>query len=181
MIPRLMLVLDLARLELGTVATHDRVAVQLRDRAATDRALVAAARSLVARRVRTIVNDRAHVCRAAGAAGVHLPESGLSVTDARRTVGPEAFVGVSLHIGTDPARAVGADYAIFGPIFATPGKGDPVGLGALESAVRRLPIPVLAIGGIDPANARLALDAGAAGVAVLRAADRLGELLEVLG
>lgn len=181
MIPRLMLVVDLAHLDLGIGAKDDRVAVQVRDRGARDRALVLAARSLVARGVRTIVNDRADVCRAAGAMGVHLPEAGLAVADARRVVGPGALVGVSLHLATDPARAVGADYAILGPIFATPGKGEGVGLGALESAARRLPIPVLAIGGIVPKNARLALDAGAAGVAVLRAADRLTELLEVLG
>ncbi|MBI2896044.1 MAG: thiamine phosphate synthase [Deltaproteobacteria bacterium] len=180
MIPRLMLVVDLAHIELGRAATQDFVAVQIRDRAASGRALAVAARELGAAGARVIVNDRADVCRATGAAGVHLPEVGLSVEDARRVVGPEALVGVSLHADSDLGRATGADYAVFGPVFASPGKGDGVGLGALGAAARRLAIPVLAIGGIDQTNARAALGAGAAGVAVLRAASRLDALLEVV-
>lgn len=123
---------------------------------------------------RLFINDRADVARAAGAAGVHLPENGLPVGAARRALGPEGLVGVSTHDSDGARRAedAGADFVAFGPVFFTPSKavyGPPVGLGGLEAVARRVAIPVFAIGGVRPGRARPCIDAGARGVAVISA------------
>ena len=100
-----------------------------------------------------------------------------AVASARLRLGAAASVGVSAH-GLADLRAAGqADYATLSPIFATaskPGYGPALGLDGLREASGLGP-PVLALGGVDPRNARACLDAGAAGVAVMgcvmRAAD----------
>ena len=114
-----------------------------------------------------LVNDRADVALAAGADGVHLPARGFSAEDAR-ALGLRV-VGVSAHSADDVARASreGADFAVFAPVFETPGK-KPRGEAALADACRAAPIPVLALGGVDESNAYRCLDAGARGVACIR-------------
>ncbi|BDG07103.1 thiamine phosphate synthase [Anaeromyxobacter paludicola] len=120
-----------------------------------------------------LVNDRLDVALAAGADGLHLPASGLPPAEARRALGPGPLLGVSCHSEADVARALrgGADFATFGPAFATPSKlryGPPVGLEALRRAAA-LGLPLVALGGIDAANAGAARAAGAGGVAAIRA------------
>lgn len=122
-----------------------------------------------------VVNDRLDVAKAVRADGVHLPERGLSIEDARRVAGPGAFsIGCSRHTieSALAAAQLGADLVQLGPIWATPGKGTPLGAAAL--AVRgALPpsVALVAVGGIDgPARAREAAAAGADAVAVIRAA-----------
>ncbi|HET9888802.1 MAG TPA: thiamine phosphate synthase, partial [bacterium] len=93
---------------------------------------------------------------------------------ARRFVGPDRVVGVSTHSGEEVLRAEseGADYALFGPIYATPSKvsfGPPLGLHELETICARVRIPVLGIGGITAERARDVRNAGAFGVAVIAA------------
>jgi thiamine-phosphate pyrophosphorylase len=124
------------------------------------------------------VNDRADVARAAGADGVHLPEDGLPVGDARALVGPDALVGRSVHGPAAIASSAGADFVVFGPVFETASKrrfGPPQGLARLEEACAASSVPVLAIGGVTPERIADVLACGAAGVAVqgaiLRAAD----------
>lgn len=177
--PRVMLILDLPRLALGRAAEgHPEVIVQVRDKGASARQIVEGARALVAGGIRTLVNDRVDLALAAGAAGVHLPEEGLPVAIARALLGPSALVGVSQHLGSRfEENAHGADLALFGPVWPTPGKGEGTGLAALSEAARRCPCPVLAVGGVDGARVRAVLEAGAAGVAVIRAADDLAALL----
>lgn len=107
---------------------------------------------------------------------VHLPQ-GRSVAEARATLGPDALVGVSCHSQAEAADAAagGADYVTLSPVFATaskPGYGPVLGLGALADAVRTLPVPVVALGGVGAANAGDCLSAGAAGVAVMGAVMR---------
>jgi thiamine-phosphate pyrophosphorylase len=116
------------------------------------------------------VNDRADVARSAGADGVHLPEGGLAPEVVKR-IFPELLVGVSTHdlAGAVRASEAGADLIYFGPIFETPGKGKPVGLDVLASVCRGVAAPVVALGGIDEGNFQAALDAGAAGIAAIRA------------
>ncbi len=154
-----------------------RVAIHLREKDLAAREQLALARTLRAvcraRGQLLLVNDRLDVALAAGADGVHLPSSGVSAADARRLLGPAALVGVSCHSAEDVARArdLGASYATFGPVYDTPSKrafGAPVGLARLREAAR-LGLPLVALGGVDPARARAVAEAGAAGLAVIRA------------
>jgi thiamine-phosphate pyrophosphorylase len=150
-------------------------AVQVRGKELGGRALHDLAARVIAAvgdRARVLVNDRVDVALALGAAGVHLPGSGLPVAEARRLVGPERIVGRSVH-SEDEARAAeaeGADYLIFGPVFATESKrayGPPQGLDQLRRVAAAVRVPVCAIGGITPERAGAVRDAGAAGMAVL--------------
>jgi thiamine-phosphate pyrophosphorylase len=116
-----------------------------------------------------LVNDRVDVA-AASEAGVHLTTRSLSAETVRRVFGAEMLIGVSTHTSEEAVKAEhgGADFIVFGPVFATESKriyGSPVGLGALGSVTRKLGIPVFALGGITTSNFVFALDAGAAGVA----------------
>ncbi|WP_376792993.1 thiamine phosphate synthase [Thermoflexus sp.] len=118
-----------------------------------------------------LVNARASVAAACEADGVHLPQ-GFSVAEARRIVGPARWVGVSAHNLEEALRAAeaGADYITLSPIFppiSKPDYGPPLGLGTLREVARAVPIPVIALGGITPENARACREAGAAGIAVL--------------
>ena len=121
-----------------------------------------------------LVNGRIDVAVAVGADGVHLPSDSFRVGEARSLLGPGKIIGISTHSAGEVARAArdGADYAIFGPVFATPSKsgfGEPQGLERLRLATSAAHIPVLAIGGITAERAPLVLAAGAAGVAVISA------------
>jgi thiamine-phosphate pyrophosphorylase len=153
------------------------VAVHLREKDLGGAALLDLARRLlpVARghAQRLVINDRADVALAAGADGVHLPAAGLPPEVVRGLLGPGALVGVSCHSADDLRRARdgGASFATFGPVWDTPSKrrfGAPVGLAALAAGAT-LGLPLVALGGVTPDNARLARDAGAAGVGVIRA------------
>ena len=112
-----------------------------------------------------LVNDRADVALAAGADGVHLPARGLAVRDARAL--GFAVVGMSVHTAEEAARSE-ADFCLFAPVFDSPGKSAQ-GVEKLAEACRATRVPVFALGGIDPGNAARCLDAGARGVACLRA------------
>lgn len=122
--------------------------------------------------VRIMVNTRADVAIAAGAAGLHLP--GRSPEPKRwRSIAPRGFlIGVSCH-NVDSVRAAaaeGADYVLFGPVFAPLSKTSellPRGLRGLEQAAHAADIPVLALGGITAENARSCMDAGAHGIAAI--------------
>jgi thiamine-phosphate pyrophosphorylase len=151
--------------------------VQLRDPCATARSLETEAARLVADSpVPVVVGGRADVALAAAAAGVHLPERDLPVAAARRLLPPPLLVGRSVHsVGAArEAEAQGADYVLFGPVFASashPGQ-PPAGLESLRRVVEAVRIPVLAIGGVDADRARECRDAGAAGFAAIRYFER---------
>ncbi len=134
---------------------------------------------------RILINDRLDVAWAVGAAGVHLGEASLPVTEAvrsKRLAGrPDCLVGASCHsLGAAlHAAGEGADYIFFGPVFSTPSKagfGPAQGLERLSETCRSVRIPVLAIGGITAANAAACLDAGAAGIAGIRLFQQAGGL-----
>ena len=150
-------------------------AVQLREKGLSGRELALLARALVEacreREAPLFINDRADVAMAAGAAGVHLPGSGLPAREARALLGPSALIGASCHSAKDleNARAGGADFAVFGPVWSTPGKGAALGAAALGAVARDSRLPIFALGGIDSTNAAEAIRQGAQGVACVRA------------
>jgi thiamine-phosphate pyrophosphorylase len=116
------------------------------------------------------VHEDIEAAREAGAAGLHLPGSG-SPAQARRILGAAALIGLSCHDIDDIARAEeeGADYVTLSPIFATPSKPGalPLALDELADCAAKAIVPVIALGGVGTAEARLCLEAGAAGVAVV--------------
>ena len=121
---------------------------------------------------RFIVNTRADVALAAGAAGVHLPSGSPPARVWRRTGSlTDLLIGVSCHSleEVQAAEDDGADYALFGPVFAPLSKSglDPKGLDALARATAAVRIPVLALGGVTRANTAACISAGAAGVAAI--------------
>jgi thiamine-phosphate pyrophosphorylase len=114
-----------------------------------------------------IVNDRVDVALAAGAHGIHLPERGLAIADAR-ALAPSLVLGVSRHAA--PLGA-GADLIQLGPIWSTPSKPGVVPLGEPALAWPHAGATLVAVGGIDsPERVQLATAAGADAVAVIRAA-----------
>ncbi len=102
-----------------------------------------------------LVNDRADVALAARADGVHLTSGSVSARTIRSVFPPGFVIGVSTHsiAEAEIAKADGADFIVFGPVFAVPGKSAPVGLGALRTVHDACaPMPVLGLGGIDETN-----------------------------
>lgn len=152
--------------------------LQLRAKRATTRELIALARAVGARAARAgarlILDDRADVAKLAGT-GVHLGQHDLPLAAARAILGPDAVIGFSTHDLAQleaAARAGGADYLAFGPIFPTRSKADPdpaLGVAALAEARRRCPLPLVAIGGITAATIPAIRAAGADAVAVIGA------------
>ena len=118
-----------------------------------------------------LINDRADIALAAGAAGVHLTAKSLPPRVLRDKFPTGFLIGVSTHSAeaATEAAASGADFAVFAPVFATPGKGEPHGLEKLAEVCDRLdPFPILALGGVDEMNFADAIDAGASGFAAIR-------------
>lgn len=121
-----------------------------------------------------VVNDDLRLANLAGADGVHLGRGDGSVREARIVLGPNRFVGASCYQDLERARAAqaaGADYVAFGSFFPSPTKpaAPRAPLDLLRAARAELRVPLIAIGGITPANAAALLDAGADGLAVLSA------------
>jgi thiamine-phosphate pyrophosphorylase len=121
-----------------------------------------------------IINDDIELAQRVAAAGVHLGIEDAAVERAREALGEQALIGVSCY--NDFARALlaqqqGADYVAFGSFFASLTKPRAVraDLSLLQRAKQELRIPVVAIGGITPQNAKLLLDAGADMLAVVSA------------
>ena len=113
-----------------------------------------------------LTTEEEGIALAAGAQGVHLPAHSLRARDIRR-IAPAGFViGVSCHSIEEVRRAEeeGADFVVFGPVFATSCK-EGVGLDRLREAVRSVSLPVLALGGVSLENSAACLKMGAAGVA----------------
>ena len=125
-------------------------------------------------KTRLLVNDRSDIARAAGADGVHLTTQSLPAELVRNIFGAGFLIGVSTH-SLDEARAAragGADFVVFGPVFETESKrayGEPQGLDKLAEVTRALgEFPVVAIGGITLDNVDECFQAGARGIAAIR-------------
>lgn len=166
------------------------LALQLREKSLSDAALLSQARRLVQAThpatTPVMVNGRLDVALAAGAAGVHLPGRGVPLHRVKRATDKNLVVGVSTHSSEEVriAAAAGADYIVFGPVFATPSKagmGSPQGLARLALAVEAAgSVPLFAVGGVTVETAGACREAGAWGVAVIRALLEAGDPLAVL-
>jgi thiamine-phosphate pyrophosphorylase len=158
--------------------------VQIREKDLDDRSLWEIARSARAAlppATRLLVNGRADVALAAGADGVHLPSDGVPAAALRQRFGPGLLLGVSAHSveEVERARDAGADYAAFGPVWETPGKGPATGAGELARAAAS-GLPVYALGGVTIQRFGEVAAAGAAGVAAIRLFQRPHELREAV-
>jgi hydroxymethylpyrimidine kinase/phosphomethylpyrimidine kinase/thiamine-phosphate diphosphorylase len=118
-----------------------------------------------------IINDFPELAREVDADGVHLGQDDMSVGQARQLLGRDKLIGISTHNVDEALKAEshGADYVALGSVFATGSKDGAavVGIDTLSKVRRAVRIPLVAIGGIDPAGAELAIAAGADAVAVL--------------
>nr|WP_246377500.1 thiamine phosphate synthase [Nocardioides ginsengisegetis] len=175
MLPRLFCLVDATDdlSVLPALASAGVTGFQVRAKAVDDRALLALTRAVRAAveeyGALVVVDDRVDVALVAGAAGVHLGATDLPVADARR-IAPGLLIGATCRSRAEvvAARDWGADYAGFGPVFASASKAglpDPLGVAAVAAATGVLPL--IAIGGIDAAGAALVRAAGAHGVAVI--------------
>ncbi len=150
--------------------------VQLREKDCPTRDFVALACALKAMLdkygVPLIINDRVDVALAAGAAGVHLGQSDMDASTARRLLGPAAIIGLSVESREQVIEAEGleVDYIGISPVFSTPTKTDTVtqwGLDGIKWVRNHSRHPLVAIGGINPINAGAIFAAGADLIAVV--------------
>jgi thiamine-phosphate pyrophosphorylase len=148
--------------------------IQLRLKEESARTLVEIARTIQATvpDVPLVVNDRADVALAAGAAGVHVGVDDLAPALLRRVVPPGFIIGASVGAEAEAARAAGADYVGIGPVFATGSKtdaGTAIGAAKFAELAKLCALPAVAIGGITSERIAEVMAAGASGVAVISA------------
>ena len=170
--------------ELATlVAAGGATLVQLRDKRSDTRAMIETARAvkaaLVPFGVPLLINDRVDVALAAQADGVHVGQTDMAPQDARRLLGRNAIIGLSINTEAlaDAAPIELLDYVGIGGVYATTSKDQkkaPIGVDGLARIVdvfrRRDPkFPSCAIAGINAANAGATIAAGAGGVSVISA------------
>jgi len=127
-----------------------------------------------------IINDHVDVALAAGADGVHLGQEDLPVGAARK-IAPELIIGASSHSLKEALKAEqdGADYVNIGPIFPTKTKPDTgrfLGPGAISEIGSQLTVPFTTMGGINPENIGLVLEAGARRVAMITGITRAADI-----
>lgn len=111
-----------------------------------------------------IVNDHVDIALLCDADGVHIGQDDMDISDVRKLMGKEKFIGVSTHAPMQALKACkeGADYIGVGPIFPTTTKDTkPVGLSYLKWVVENIKIPFIAIGGIKKYNIDDILNTGA--------------------
>jgi thiamine-phosphate pyrophosphorylase len=159
----------------AAVAAGVRV-VQYRRKQGRIEELVAEARQLreLCRNLRFLVNDRVDLALEVGADGVHLGKEDLPCPEARKILGPETIIGVTVGTVSEAlaAQAGGADYLGVSPIFATATKADAgaaAGVTLLAEIRRRVSLPLVAIGGITLTNAPGVIAAGADAVCAIAA------------
>lgn len=148
--------------------------VQLREKDLPGGLLLELALSLkeaIGRNALLIINERVDVAVASAAAGVQLGEEALPVAAARQVLGPGHLIGRSVHSGDGAAQAVtqGADFLVVGSMYTTrshPGVR-PAGPELVHRIAKSCSVPLIGIGGINPANVGEVLRAGARGVAVI--------------
>ena len=167
----------------GMVAKGGTTLVQLRDKLSDTRPFIEHARevqaALAPAHVPLLINDRVDVALVVGAEGVHIGQTDMSAADARRLLGPDAIIGLSLKSMADieAAPILLLDYVAIGGAYATTSKETktpPVGLEGFRARVaamraRAPQMPIVAIAGIEASNAASVIEAGTDGVSVISA------------
>lgn len=152
--------------------------IQFRQKIGSTREMIEIARKLkgmcAEAGVPFIVNDRVDVAIASKADGVHLGQDDFPIGLARKLMGEDVIIGGSAVSLEDAQRcfAEGADYVGFGPVYPTSSKPDassPTGIEIMKKAVAAVPLPIIAIGGINAENTHEVIRAGAYGIAVISA------------
>jgi thiamine-phosphate pyrophosphorylase len=150
--------------------------VQYRNKDAETREMYEEALRLreICRRAVFLINDRIDIALAVEADGVHLGQSDMPYAAARRMLGSKKIIGITVHNLYEAleAEALGADYLGVSPIYQTatkPDAGKPAGIVLMEEIRARVKIPLIAIGGINLANAPEVIRAGADGVCAISA------------
>lgn len=152
--------------------------VQFREKDATTGEFVELGRRLMSvlkpLGVPLIINDRVDVALAVDADGVHIGQSDMPYEDARRLLGPDKIIGLSVENMNDLRKAneLDVDYVGISPVYGTPTKTDtaePFGLEGLRRAVGLSAHPTVAIGGMNASTIGEVFEAGADGVAVVSA------------
>lgn len=146
----------------------------LREPRLPDRAYLALGRELARRRALRpglwlAVHDRGHLAAELGADALHLSFRSLRPAELRPWLDRRLALGLSTHAHDDARAWAEADYLFHGPLHATPSKAgrlEPVGFAGLERALARTRRPLLALGGVEPADARALRKLGVHGVAV---------------
>lgn len=160
-------------------ATGGADVVQFRHKPTADtqylRTVAASMRQALPAAVQLIINDHVDVANGTQGAGVHLGASDTSVRRARQLLGAQACIGATANSLAEAQRLFDEpiDYLGVGPLFATTSKANPaatLGLAGLEEIAAVSPIPIIAIGGIQPHHIASILACGAHGVAVLSGA-----------
>lgn len=162
-------------ISLGTIfACAGACCVQLRVKKLSDRKFLKIANELKGAISPTplVINDRADICAIAKADGLHLGQSDISPSEARKIVGSRIVIGLSCDNLKEIERANSEpiDYVALGPIFKTKTKTDAgaaVGVELLKKAAELSMLPVVAIGGIDDKNLALVAKSKARAFAVI--------------
>ena len=121
-----------------------------------------------------IINDRVDVALASDADGVHIGQSDMPYAMARRILGPDKIIGLSVENFSqiEEANSLDVDYIGVSPVFATPTKTDtaaPFGLEGLRRAVEMSVHPTVSIGGMNASTAADVISTGTDGIAVVSA------------
>lgn len=120
-----------------------------------------------------LINDRLDIALGVGADGVHLGQDDVPVQAARDVLGPDKIIGATAHTVREAEEAwkMGADYLGVGDVFGTMSKSDTrrISLEELREICHAVPIPVVAIGGVNEGNIHKLADTGVAGAAVISA------------
>jgi thiamine-phosphate pyrophosphorylase len=150
--------------------------IQYREKRSSSRSLCEEAARLKALCTKSlfIVNDRLDVALAVSADGVHLGGEDMPLPAARRLLGKKRFIGVSVRTLAEARSALeeGADYLGVGPVFSTATKADAgpaCGVALVAMIKKEIKLPLAAIGGINLANARSVVEAGADMICAIRA------------
>lgn len=163
---------------IASLLNHGITCVQLRMKNAVEAEIKKTGKALLKilkpHGIKLIINDHLRIAKQIDADGVHLGQNDTNISKARKILGKEKIIGLSIE-NLAQARhfaAAEVDYFGVGPIFSMTTKRDaaaPIGTTTLHYIRAIIDKPIVAIGGINQANAAEVLQAGADGIAVVSA------------